>query len=686
MISLAARPARATPLLAVPQNLTAAPPGARRLIWTPEWDDLPTAVAAVDREGCFIGRSRGFAERVPKARSGGLAAPVLEDAFPHWTSAFERARAGEHVREEMASLADDGTTQWTRWELQPWGESPARAEAIWVVRHCITEERKAKAELLAACDAFEQMNAQLEAAIARANSLATEAALADQAKSAFLAMMSHEIRTPLTGVIGMAHILERTTLTEEQREYLRTIRVSGDALLAVLNDTLDYSKIEAGHLELDDAEFALATCIDEALDPLAGRAFAKGLELVAVVHDDVPLRVRGDFVRVRQILLNLVGNAVKFTEHGEIVVEVQRVPAANETSTCVLQFAVRDTGVGIQKERQDRLFQPFSQLERSTARTHGGTGLGLAISKRLAELMGGRMWVQSEAGCGATFFFTVAIRPVASVSRVLPESLRGRRMLLVEDNATTQRILRHAAETCGMQVEVVETITGARHKLQAPESYDLLVVDEGLPDGTGQQLLERLPTAHRPRCVVGYSVRSGRAFEGTDVLLHKPLKPEELLRACEQGLESAVANRVATLAEPAAAESGLPSTHAPLRILVAEDNAVNQRVVLLMLAQLGHFAQAVNNGADAVEALRREAYDVVLLDVHMPVLDGLAAARAIRTTLDIVGSPRIIALTAAATKRDRDEALAAGMHDFVTKPIRFEALQEALAHAVAAAR
>jgi signal transduction histidine kinase/CheY-like chemotaxis protein len=663
-------------------------------------EQLPAAVAMFDRRGRCLASSRRYRAMVALTDASTVEPSIMAKRWSGWDDALARACRGETVNAEVAWQAEDGTPQWSRWELQPWRDDAGAIGGGLVFTESITAQKQTEANLLQAYGSVEDMNRQLEDAITRANSLAMETALADQAKSAFLAMMSHEIRTPLDGVIGMANILEHTSLTDEQREYLRTIRISGEALLAVINDTLDYSKIEAGHLELEDAEFDLYDCVEEALDLLASRAAAKGLELAAVLHDDVPHRVSGDATRLRQILLNLLGNAVKFTERGEVVVEIRRklIPNADNEPNAItdpwrsgtaderllLEVAVRDTGPGIPKDRQDRLFHTYSQIDRSTARTHGGTGLGLAISKRLAELMGGQMWVESDTGRGSTFFFTFATRPGAATEAPLspPPMLRGRRLLVVEDNATNQMLIRRTAEACALHVDIAADLAKARAAL-ANTQYDVLVVDERLPDGSGFEFVRQLPSElMRPAWIIGYGFMSaGADGRGLDLVLHKPVKAAALIRAWQQGFDT---HRCAQPESAIATDLRSTAEREPLRILLAEDNPVNQRVALLLLARLGYEAVAVTNGAEALDAVARDPYDVVLMDVQMPVMDGLEATRAIKHTPAMRRVPWIVALTAGAMKCDRDQALGAGMDDFLTKPIKFDVLQAALARAYTA--
>jgi PAS domain S-box-containing protein len=648
-------------------------------------EQLPTAVAMFDGTGRCLGASRRFRDALGLTSLEEAAEHVLTQ-WPAWSDALARTLTGEPTEEELSSTNDDGLVRWVRWALHPWRQNQGSIAGAILTAEPITEQKQAEENLRRAYDYVEDMNRQLEDAITRANGLATEAAVADQAKSAFLAMMSHEIRTPLNGVIGMANILEHTPLSEEQRDYLRTIRISGEALLGVINDTLDYSKIEAGHLEIEDTGFDLTGCVEEALELLASRAFAKRLELLARWNHDVPRAVRGDVTRVRQILINLIGNAVKFTERGEVLVDV-RVEGLSFVPPGMpikLHFAVRDTGPGIPAERQDRLFKTFSQVDSSTTRTHGGTGLGLAISKRLAELMGGTMWVESAIGVGSSFHFTVVVRTEAATPVAPPVPLIApsvQRALIVEDHPQNQKLLQDTCAALGFTAEVVSTCAAARERLERAPTPDLILVDELLPDGNGFASLANSAGASTRR--VGLSMLQGTDSRGFDLVIHKPIRQAVLLGALQQLLtpSASSSSNADAAATHAAAELHATATHQPLRILLAEDNAVNQRVAQLMLRRLGYEATVVADGAKTVAALQQDAYDVVLMDVQMPEMDGLEATRVIRNSA--VTQPWIIALTAAAMKTDRDQALAAGMDDFLTKPIKFETVQAALARAFA---
>jgi len=537
-------------------------------------------------------------------------------------------------------------------------------------------------ELQAQTDFLQQVNGELQLQREEAEKARKEAEKANQAKSTFLATMSHEIRTPMNGVLGMASLMAETPLTSEQKEYTDTIIGSGEALLTVINDILDFSKIESGNLELDNHVFDLRQCIENVMDVFSSKAAKKGLDLVYQIDYQIPAQIITDSHRLRQILLNLIGNAMKFTDRGEIFVGIDLLKNANDQLE--LAFQVRDSGIGIPQDKLSRLFKAFSQVDSSTTRKYGGTGLGLVISQRLVELMGGSIAVESQPGVGTSFSFIVKVLvSQQSIRQYVNINLlehKGKNILVVDDNQTNLIILKNQLEQWKFSPVLASSGSQAIQVLAQQQKFDLVIADMQMPDMDGVQLAKLIKADHAFLPVILLSSigdESKKKYpELFSAVLNKPIKQQQFSRVLQSVLRGETANITEEQKSNQVLSNDFAREH-PLRILVAEDNLVNQKLTVRVLNKLGYQQIVIaQNGIEVIEKFNEQFYDIILMDVQMPEMDGLEATRLIR--LKQYQQPVIISMTANAMQSDKEECMKAGMDDYISKPVKLETLVEVL--------
>ncbi|VXD12987.1 putative Histidine kinase [Planktothrix serta PCC 8927] len=631
----------------------------------------PVAMAMFDREMCYIAYSDkwlsdfglvGLNQQSPSIKQQGLEAfPQMPDA---WKNAFKQVLKGKIISSPEDVFYDaDGKKSMIRWAIHPWYEPNQQIGGVVI-----------------AADRIDELVEAREAALENA-----------RIKSQFLANMSHEIRTPMNGVMGMAGLLLKTELTSKQQDFVQGIRISAEHLLAIINDILDFSKLEAGEMKLESLDFDLENCLETVIDLVATQAEEKGLELAMIMDIEVPRQLRGDPGRLRQVLLNLLGNGIKFTATGEVVVRVNQLSSTSKMT--LLRFEVSDTGIGISPEGQAQLFQCFSQLDSSTTRQYGGTGLGLVISKQLVNLMGGEIGVTSQLGQGSKFWFTAQfLTGEASKNRLVPPSLMNLKLLVVDSSATIRQAICYLTQSWGMQLDEAtdgeSALTLLHQATTQGEPYHAAIFDQQLLRSNGDNMAEVirgdrnlsqtklvLMTMMNQRDLAEQMLQQGVAS-----YLIKPVRASRLFDALLTAMANQISSSLQQQRQTAASKHQEIKTQPkpPLKILLAEDHPINQQVILNQLSLLGYEADLANNGQEALEILAQKNYDVIFMDCQMPLLDGYATTQQLRQQENEDHHTIIIALTAHALPTDREKCLAAGMDDYLSKPVEPEELEAVL--------
>ncbi len=590
-----------------------------------------------------------------------------EHSSEFFQNLWQTISQGKVWRGEIKNRAKDGSFYWVYTTIVPFLNTNGKPFQYLAIRFDITKTK----------------NTQKELEVKK-----IEAEAANRAKSEFLAMMSHEIRTPMNGVVGMTGLLLNTELTSQQLEFVEIILNSSNALLTIINDILDFSKIESGRLELENQSFNLRECIEIALDLFAEQATNKNIELAYYWHPSTPTNIVLDFTRVRQVIVNLLSNAIKFTQQGEVILSVSASTINQDKNNLYyeIEFAVKDTGIGVSLEQQNRLFKPFSQVDASTTRKYGGTGLGLVICKRLVQMMGGEIWVESTLGQGATFYFTITAEISDSLSTIVPENLAGKKVLIIDDNLSNCEILTLQTQAWKMLPVATQQANQAVEWLKQEKSFDVIILDWQMSDMDGLVLAEAI--RELPSCQkVPLIILSSSGIPAQDIapkinlagVIMKPIKQSQLYDKLNHifSLESQnITPKFTDYSTTNDAKNNIENS--ALRILLAEDNVVNQKVALLTLKSLGYGADIVANGLEVIEALQRQPYDLIFMDVQMPEMDGLEATRWICQNLPESQRPYIIAMTANAMQDDRQICLDAGMNHYLAKPIKSQELKAVL--------